>query len=42
MIVGVGFLLFIAVAIWAIVRCIRGLQWASSDRPVPDPRTWMV
>ncbi len=42
MIVGVGFLLFIAVAIWAIVRCIRGLQWASSGHPVPDPQTWMV
>jgi uncharacterized membrane protein len=42
MLVGIGFLLIIAVAIWAIVRCIRGLQWAAAGNPVPDPQTWIV
>ncbi len=42
MIVGIGFLLFIVVAIWVIVRCVRGLQWAAGGNPVPDPQTWMV
>lgn len=42
MVVGIGFLLIIAVAIWAIVRCVRGLQWAAAGSPVPDPQTWIV
>lgn len=42
MLVGIGFLLIIAVAIWAIVRCIRGLQWAAAGNAVPDPQTWIV
>ncbi len=42
MIVGVGFLLIVAVAVWGIVRCVRGLQWAASETPVPNPQTWMV
>jgi uncharacterized membrane protein len=42
MVVGIGFLLFFAVAIWAIVRCVRGLQLAAAARPVPDPETWLA
>jgi uncharacterized membrane protein len=42
MFVLIGFLLFIAVAIWAVVRCVRGLQWAAEGKPVPDPQTWLV
>ena len=42
MIVGVGFLLMIVVAIWAIVRCARGIQWAGAEKPVPDPLTWTI
>jgi uncharacterized membrane protein len=42
MIVGIGFLLFIAVAIWAIVRCVKGLQWAAASQPVPRPESWMI
>ncbi len=42
MIVGIGFLLIIAVAIWGIVRCVRGLQWAAAGTPVPNPQSWMV
>lgn len=42
MIIGIGFLLIIAVAVWGIVRCVRGLQWSASETAVPDPQTWMV
>jgi len=42
MVVGIGFLLIIAVVVWAIVRSVRGLQWASAGSPVPNPRSWIV
>jgi uncharacterized membrane protein len=42
MVVGIGFLLFLAVAIWAIVRCVRGLQRAAAGEPVADPRSWLA
>jgi uncharacterized membrane protein len=42
MIVGVGFLLIVAVVIWAIIRCVRGLQWAAAGRPVPNPASWTI
>ena len=42
MLVGIGFLLIAAVAIWGLVRCIRGLQWASAGQPVQQPETWFV
>jgi uncharacterized membrane protein len=41
-VIGIGVLLFIALAIWAIVRCIKGLQWASAGQPVPNPQSWTV
>jgi uncharacterized membrane protein len=42
MLIGIGFLLIVAVWIWGLVRCIRGLQWASASQPVPNPRSWFV
>jgi uncharacterized membrane protein len=46
MLVGIGFLLIVAVLIWGIARgiarCIRGLQWAAAGQPVPKPKTWFV
>jgi uncharacterized membrane protein len=42
MVLGIGFLLIVAVVIWAIVRCVRGLQWAASGDPVPNPQSWIV
>lgn len=42
MLVGIGFLLILAVVIWAIVRCIKGLQWAAAGNPVPNPESWIV
>jgi len=42
MFVIIGFLLFVLVAIWGVVRCVRGLMWAAEGKPVPDPATWLV
>jgi uncharacterized membrane protein len=42
MVVGVGFLLIVVVVMWAIVRCVRGLQWAATGDPVPNPESWIV
>lgn len=42
MIVGIGFLLALAVAIWVIVRCVVGLQAVSRGEPVRNPESWML
>jgi uncharacterized membrane protein len=42
MFVAIGFVLIVVVAIWGIVRCVRGLQWAAAGKAVPNPETWMV
>lgn len=42
MFLGIGFLLILAVIVWAIVRCVKGLQWAVAGEPVPDPQNWFI
>lgn len=42
LIVGIGFLLGLAVAIWVIVRCIVGLQAVGRREPIRDPQSWLV
>lgn len=37
----IGIFLLIALLIWMIIRCIKGLQLASRGEPVPDPQTWL-
>ncbi|MDQ0317558.1 DUF4870 family protein [Amorphus orientalis] len=41
-VVGIGFLLFIAVAIWGVVRCVKGLQATGKSEPIENPQTWLV
>ena len=41
-IVLIGFLLMFVVAIWVIVRCVKGLQAIARNEPVPNPETWMI
>lgn len=36
----IGFLVLLFVAVWMIVRCIKGLQLAARQEPIPDPQTW--
>lgn len=42
MILLIGWLVYIAIVIWLIVRCIKGLQALGRREPIPDPQTWMV
>jgi uncharacterized membrane protein len=41
-IIGIGFLLFIAVSVWVIVRCVIGLQKAAQRQPVDNPLSWFI
>ncbi len=38
---GLGFLLGGLAAVWAIVRCIKGITWLQKGREVPDPASWL-
>jgi uncharacterized membrane protein len=40
--VGIGFLLWIAVAVWAIIRLVKGLMALNKNEPIPDPTTWWI
>lgn len=42
MIVGIGFLLIVAIAIWAIIRLIKGLQALGRSEPIADPQSWWI
>mgnify|MGYP007078752835 CR=1 FL=1 len=42
MIVGIGFLLALATAIWVIVRCVVGLQAVGRREPIKDPQSWLI
>lgn len=39
--IGIGFLLMLALAIWMIVRCAKGLMAISNGQPVANPTTWL-
>jgi len=41
MFVFIGIFVLIAVLIWMIIRCIKGLQLAGKGEAVPNPQTWM-
>lgn len=42
MIVGIGFVLALAVAVWVIVRCIVGLQAVGRGEAIKNPQSWML
>ena len=42
MVVGIGFLMLLALAIWLIVRCVKGFQWLQNNQAPPDVETWWV
>lgn len=37
----IGFVVLILVAIWLLVRCIKGLMLLNEGRPIANPRSWM-
>lgn len=42
MIIGIGFLLMIALAVWVIVRCVVGLQLVARNEAIRDPQSWLI
>lgn len=38
----IGFVLMIAVAVWFVIRCVIGLQAASSNEPIRNPESWVI
>ncbi|PSM18714.1 MULTISPECIES: DUF4870 family protein [Nitratireductor] len=41
-VIGIGFLLMIAVAVWAIVRIVIGLQKSAREEPIDNPESWLI
>lgn len=41
-IVAIGFPLMIAVAVWVVVRVVKGIMALNRNEPMPDPRTWWI
>ncbi len=37
----IGWLVYIGILIWLIVRCVKGLQAAGRHEAIADPRSWM-
>lgn len=40
MVIGIGFLILIAVAIWLIYRIVKGWLRLADKKPVEDPQAW--
>ena len=38
----IGFILFIAVAVWFIVRIVLGMQALNRNEPVRKPQSWII
>jgi uncharacterized membrane protein len=41
-IIGIGFLLMLAVAVWVIVRVIKGIMTLQKNEPIADPTSWWI
>lgn len=37
----IGWILYVALVIWLIVRCVKGLQAIGRREPIQDPNTWL-
>ncbi len=42
MIVLIGFIVFIAVAVWFIVRVVLGMQALNRNEPIRNPGSWVI
>lgn len=40
--IDIGFLIMVAVFIWAIIRLIKGIQRLGRGEPIDDPQTWWI
>ena len=37
----IGWFILLALLIWLIVRCVKGIKFISQGAPVPNPASWM-
>ncbi|MEM9999823.1 MAG: hypothetical protein AAF940_02980 [Pseudomonadota bacterium] len=42
MLVGIGFLLLLAVFVWLVIRLVKGIQNLGRREPMPDLQTWWI
>ena len=42
LIVGIGFLVLLAVAVQVIVRCVKGLQALEKGQPIENVESWLI
>ncbi|MEM9278193.1 MAG: DUF4870 domain-containing protein [Pseudomonadota bacterium] len=38
----IGFLLFFVIAIWMVIRCVKGIMASSNNKPIDDPQTYLI
>lgn len=38
----VGYLVLLAVVVWMVVRCVKGIFALNNDRGIANPESWMV
>lgn len=41
-IIGIGFLLMLAVAVWVVVRVVKGLMALNKNEPIANPESWWI
>ncbi len=39
--VGIGVAVLVFLAVWVVVRCVKGLRFLDRREPYPDPATWL-
>ncbi len=39
--IGIGFIILLLLAVWMIIRCVKGLQALDKGQPLPDSGTWL-
>ena len=37
----IGWLVLLFTAVWLVIRCVKGLQYAERGEAIPDPTTWL-
>ena len=38
----IGWLVFLGLLIWLIIRMVKGIKYYSENRPIPNPETWTI
>ena len=41
LIIIIGWFIFLFVAIWMIIRCVKGMKYLGNAEPYPNPTTWL-